>query len=81
MKLRRSSDGKPAWLVSAARTVRGSERLSGVGNRAVGSVQGNRTLVDIATRVFAFAGGVPVIFLKGARRSRRSSIRSGCPWS
>lgn len=65
MKLRRISDGKPAWLVSAARTVRGSERLSGVGNRAVGSVQGNRTLVDIATRVFAFAGGVPVIFLKG----------------
>lgn len=65
MKLRRSSDGKPAWLVSAARTVRGSERLSGVGNRAVGSVQGNRTLVDIATRVFAFSGGVPVIFLKG----------------
>ncbi|GAA1784269.1 hypothetical protein [Nostocoides veronense] len=65
MKLRRSSDGKPAWLVSAARAVRSSDRLSGVGNRAVEGVQGNRTLVDIATRVFAFSGGVPVIYLRG----------------
>lgn len=60
----RTSDGKPRWLVRAARTVRTSPRLSSVGNRAVDGVQGNRVLVDVATRVFAFAGGVPVIFLR-----------------
>lgn len=64
---RRTSDGKPRWLVRAAQTVRSSPRLSSVGNRAVDGVQGNRTLVDVATRLFAFAGGVPVIFLKGGR--------------
>lgn len=63
----RTSDGKPRWLVRAAQTVRSSPRLSSVGNRAVDGVQGNRTLVDVATRLFAFAGGVPVIFLKGGR--------------
>ncbi|CCH75449.1 hypothetical protein BN11_700006 [Nostocoides australiense Ben110] len=61
----RTSDGKPRWLVGAARTVRSSGRLSALGNRAVGGVQGNRTLVDVATRVFAFSGGVPLIYLKG----------------
>lgn len=65
MKIRRTSDGKPLWLVAAARSVRSSPRLSGLGSRAVDGVQGNRTVVDLATRVFALSGGVPVIFLKG----------------
>lgn len=59
--------GAPGWLKAAARTIRTSPRLLAATDRTFGAVQGNRTLVDIATRVFAWDGAVPVVFLEAGR--------------
>lgn len=65
MRWARTSDGVPRWLVRAARTARSSPRLTAAGNRAVEGVHGRPALVDVATRVLAFSGGVPVLYLRG----------------
>ncbi|MEI2774434.1 MAG: hypothetical protein V9G19_00380 [Tetrasphaera sp.] len=65
-----SSGGAPGWLQATARTIRNSPRLLAATDRTFGAVQGNRTLVDIATRVFAWDGAVPVVFLHAGRPLR-----------
>lgn len=57
----------PGWLTGAAKTIRNSPRLTTATGRVFGAVQGNRVLVDIATRVFAWDGAVPVAFLEPGR--------------
>ncbi len=57
----------PGWLRGAAKTIRNSPRLTSATDRVFGAVQGNRVLVDVATRVFAWDGAVPVAFLEAGR--------------
>jgi hypothetical protein len=57
----------PNWLKATARTIRNSDRLTSATDRVFGAVQGNRVLVDVATRVFAWDAAVPVVFLDAGK--------------
>lgn len=57
----------PKWLQGVARTVRNSPRLTSATETVFGRLQGNRTVVDVATRVFGFDLAVPIVFLRAGR--------------